>query len=80
MRRSNGDRSAKCYSEKTDGRGGEIRTPDPHNPIVVRYQAALRPDRYSKVFEGDNNTYREADEKEILLTPKDLNNLFKFQT
>ena len=27
------------------GRGGEIRTPDPHNPIVVRYQAALRPDR-----------------------------------
>ena len=26
------------------GRGGEIRTPDPHNPIVVRYQAALRPD------------------------------------
>ena len=29
----------------SDGRGGEIRTPDPHNPIVVRYQAALRPDR-----------------------------------
>ena len=28
-----------------NGRGGEIRTPDPHNPIVVRYQAALRPDR-----------------------------------
>src|SRR5690606_15082329 len=27
------------------GRGGEIRTRDPHNPIVVRYQAALRPDR-----------------------------------
>ncbi|GEM_PF-2518672 len=26
------------------GRGGEIRTPDPHNPIVVRYQAALRPE------------------------------------
>ena len=26
------------------GRGGEIRTRDPHNPIVVRYQAALRPD------------------------------------
>jgi hypothetical protein len=28
-----------------DGRGGEIRTRDPYNPIVVRYQAALRPDR-----------------------------------
>ena len=27
-----------------DGRGGEIRTRDPYNPIVVRYQAALRPD------------------------------------
>ncbi len=24
------------------GRSAEIRTPDPHNPIVVRYQAALR--------------------------------------
>src|SRR5690625_644009 len=27
------------------GRSGEIRTRDPHNPIVVRYQAALRSDR-----------------------------------
>ena len=26
------------------GRGERIRTSDPHNPIVVRYQAALRPD------------------------------------
>ena len=26
------------------GRGERIRTFDPHNPIVVRYQAALRPD------------------------------------
>ncbi len=32
-----------------NGRGGEIRTPDPHNPIVVRYQAALRPDLCTKV-------------------------------
>ena len=31
------------------GRGGEIRTPDPHNPIVVRYQAALRPDRITRM-------------------------------
>ena len=29
------------------GRGEKIRTSDPHNPIVVRYQAALRPDRWS---------------------------------
>jgi hypothetical protein len=27
------------------GRDGEIRTRDPLNPIQVRYQAALRPDR-----------------------------------
>ena len=30
-----------------NGRGERIRTSDPHNPIVVRYQAALRPDVYS---------------------------------
>lgn len=30
------------------GRGGEIRTRDPYNPIVVRYQAALRPDGRQK--------------------------------
>ena len=29
------------------GRGEKIRTSDPHNPIVVRYQAAPRPDRVS---------------------------------
>ena len=29
----------------TDGRGERIRTSDPYNPIVVRYQAALRSDR-----------------------------------
>ncbi len=27
-----------------DGRGGEIRTPDPLFPKQMRYQAALRPD------------------------------------
>ncbi|CAA6808542.1 MAG: Unknown protein [uncultured Thiotrichaceae bacterium] len=36
------------------GRDGVIRTLDPHNPIVVRYQAALRPDtsgaEYMKLF------------------------------
>ena len=32
-----------CLSSRI-GRGGEIRTLDPYNPIVVRYQAALRPD------------------------------------
>ena len=63
-----------------DGRGERIRTSDPHNPIVVRYQAALRPDRHPKTFEGGNDTDREADGKEIFLTPEDLKNLFKFQT
>ena len=61
------------------GRGGEIRTPDPHNPIVVRYQAALRPDRHPKAFEGGNDTYREAAGKAFFLTPENLKNLFKFQ-
>ena len=27
-----------------NGRGGQIRTDDPHTPSVVRYQTALRPD------------------------------------
>ncbi len=62
------------------GRGGEIRTPDPHNPIVVRYQAALRPDRHPKAFEGGNDTYRDAAGKEIFLSPENFKNLFKFQT
>lgn len=30
------------------GRGERIRTSDPHNPIVVRYQAAPRPARGAK--------------------------------
>jgi hypothetical protein len=28
-----------------NGRGDWIRTSDPHTPSVMRYQAALRPDR-----------------------------------
>ncbi len=28
-----------------NGRGDRIRTCDPHTPSVMRYQAALRPDR-----------------------------------
>ncbi len=31
--------------EEELGRDGEIRTPDPLNPIQVRYQTAPRPDR-----------------------------------
>ena len=33
------------------GRSGEIRTPDPHNPIVVRYQAALRSENEGSMLE-----------------------------
>ena len=29
-----------------DGRGGEIRTPDPLVPNQMRYQTALRPDKF----------------------------------
>ena len=38
-------RWVRAASFLTSGRGERIRTSDPHNPIVVRYQAALRPDR-----------------------------------
>ena len=34
-------------SLKVNGRGDRIRTCDPHTPSVMRYQAALRPDRAS---------------------------------
>jgi hypothetical protein len=30
-----------------DGRGGGIRTPDPLVPNQMRYQTALRPDKFS---------------------------------
>ena len=45
------------------GRGGEIRTPDPHNPIVVRYQAALRPDRLQTKADGGNDTCHSMQKK-----------------
>ena len=48
------------------GRGEKIRTSDPHNPIVVRYQAALRPDRIWNALG--------------LLTTQYLKDLFKFQS
>jgi hypothetical protein len=35
---------AKIFTEKI-GRDDRIRTCDPHTPSVMRYQAALRPDR-----------------------------------
>ena len=45
------------------GRGGEIRTLDPHNPIVVRYQAALRPDRLQTKADGGNDTCHSMQKK-----------------
>jgi len=41
-----------------NGRGERIRTSDPHNPIVVRYQAALRPDRTANA--NRSHVYRAA--------------------
>ena len=32
------------------GRSGEIRTHDPLHPMQVRYQAALRPENYLRIF------------------------------
>ena len=37
------------FGRRKDGRGGAIRTPDLLNPIQVRYQTALRPDRRDEV-------------------------------
>ena len=52
-----------------NGRGERIRTSDPHNPIVVRYQAALRPDR---VFR--------APERQVVLAAQDVKKLLEFHT
>jgi hypothetical protein len=38
------DGSNRNGTVRCDGRGGEIRTPDPLLPKQMRYQAALRPD------------------------------------
>lgn len=38
-----------CYEH---GRSGGIRTHDPHNPIVVRYQAAPRSDGLLRLPDG----------------------------
>jgi hypothetical protein len=38
------------------GRDGEIRTRDPLNPIQVRYQAALRPDRDPRARASGDST------------------------
>ena len=70
-----------------DGRGGEIRTPDPHNPIVVRYQAALRPDRFCAGLEWRRESIEQtspgvAPGGTIIPTsaPQDLQDLFKFES
>src|ERR1700723_2811149 len=34
------------------GRGGGIRTPDPLLPKQMRYQTALRPDNFSRLYRG----------------------------
>jgi hypothetical protein len=36
--------------QKISGRGDRIRTCDPHTPSVMRYQAALRPDRRARIM------------------------------
>ena len=37
------------------GRGERIWTSDPHNPIVVRYQAALRPEEKPIIVRFETN-------------------------
>ena len=37
---------------EVSGRGDRIRTCDPHTPSVMRYQAALRPDRDARPYAG----------------------------
>ena len=75
-----------------NGRGEKIRTSDPHNPIVVRYQAALRPDRIcvggafrpdSRLKplqrKGGNDNRRGITWKEEILAAQNLKDLFKFR-
>src|SRR5687767_1164247 len=42
------DIGGSSFRNEPDGRGDWIRTSDPHTPSVMRYQAALRPDRSPK--------------------------------
>ncbi len=60
-----------------NGRGEKIRTSDPHNPIVVRYQAALRPDRIQYETRAAMILAALVREK-VFLAAQDLENLFKF--
>ena len=48
------------FNTFNDGRGGEIRTPDPLVPNQMRYQAALRPEQ--------NDLYFRNDQKQALLS------------
>src|SRR4029453_12679103 len=41
-----------------DGRGDWIRTSDPHTPSVMRYQAALRPDRSRPIWARESGPSR----------------------
>ena len=64
------------------GRGERIRTSDPHNPIVVRYQAALRPDRCIRELTGNagsHDTCRPL-HKKAKSAPQNPQNLFKFHS
>jgi hypothetical protein len=55
------------------GPGGVIRTPDPYNPIVVRYQTALRPERAAIL-----GRYAAHVNAAKTLPFKDLQNFLKF--
>ena len=45
IKNRSGEKSGSKVMLKSVNRSGGIRTHDPHYPKVVRYQAALRPDR-----------------------------------
>ncbi len=59
-------------ANRKNGRSGEIRTPDPHNPIVVRYQAALRSDRRNRAAGLSLRIVPSA--------PKDVQDILEFGT
>ena len=77
-----------CQLCQKIGRGERIRTSDPHNPIVVRYQTALRPDRTQRAdaaakctrtdSHGRNDTCQKGFWKGLDLAAQNLQNLFKF--
>ena len=54
------------------GRGERIRTSDPYNPIVVRYQAAPRPDRAANYKAIRAEVVNKSGKRAAVVEPQDI--------